>query len=119
MKALNGHTLDELPPVEQWDCTTCGDCCRAFGIIEVQETEKVPRRFTLPTTQGYRAMGSQGFACICLQPNELCSIYEDRPASCRNFIKGSQMCRLARLRALTIRPLERQLGYVTEVRRHV
>ena len=54
---------------------------------------------------GVRCMNQRGNgACIALDAaTQLCTIYEDRPQTCRDFARGENLCRLT-----LARPLARQ-----------
>ncbi|MEM8867845.1 MAG: YkgJ family cysteine cluster protein [Verrucomicrobiota bacterium] len=93
----------------EYDCTCCGACCRSFPIFanasdaqrepkiqsetralpqHLQSADKTYQLFPLPFQQG----------CAFLKDNELCRIYETRPAVCRRFTAGSPQCIEARQR---------------------
>src|SRR5258708_6281154 len=101
-----------------YDCRRCGACCLSPGketgyvAVTAEEGNRL-RALALPLVThdggkvflgtetydgpgGARAcvgfVGAPGFPCSC-------TIYEDRPAKCREFEMGSAACRTARLRA--------------------
>ncbi len=94
---------------EEFDCTDCGACCRCYPIFaSAQDAEREPqlkercvrvdnflgkgevayRMYPLANTEG----------CAFLGANQLCGIYESRPAVCRSFESGSEQCVRARER---------------------
>jgi Fe-S-cluster containining protein len=80
-------------------CKRCGACCRVFGVVEVTEADKVPKKLTVPCELGYRRMKTKGFVCRCLKGDAECGIYVIRPIVCRRFRPGSVLCKMARRKA--------------------
>jgi len=79
-----------------FDCSTCGACCRAFGIVEIVEADEVPEELTIITELGYYRMKPDGFTCCCLGANNHCKIYPERPMVCRRLVVGGDLCLMAR-----------------------
>ena len=103
------------------DCLSCGACCReAYDTVEVAPRDPARARHAalmVPRQGGYD-MARQDSRCIALSGGErlerrgrpakslpvyqpsaepfLCSIYEERPKTCRQFTRGSQHCLTAR-----------------------
>jgi len=84
------NALDDFPP-----CAGCGSCCHLVveltpGIDDVPEELVVER-------EGVRCMDQRGSgACMALDPfTRLCTIYERRPKTCRDFNRGEPLCRKA------------------------
>ena len=90
---------------ELLDCTTCGACCESGeGHILILEEDLVLWRrqgrhdLADHTDEGHfgaRAFPTRGGACVYLtRPGgrSLCSIYEDRASTCREFQAGSWQC---------------------------
>ena len=78
------------------DCLACAACCKAFGIVEITDADiQVPIELTAITELGYRRMITIGFDCICLQPDNKCSIYERRPRICHSLMRGGELCKMA------------------------
>ncbi len=77
----------DLPP-----CAGCGRCCHL--VVELREGDVVPEEFVVER-EGARCMDQQGDgACVALDPvTRLCTIYEDRPQTCRDFHRGEPLCR--------------------------
>jgi Fe-S-cluster containining protein len=81
---------------EQIDCTACANCCRvATARIIERDVEPLARHLGVPparfVAEYTEESGDEGrilkrtpTGCIFLQEN-LCSVYEARPQSCRNF----------------------------------
>ncbi len=79
----------------QIDCTTCGNCCRSLQ-VEVNETDikRLAARFEI-TPQEFRTryvkQAKEGYLhfasppCPFLSDNNLCTVYEDRPDTCRDY----------------------------------
>lgn len=101
------------PACRRWEaaaelnCLTCGACCReAYDAVEVAEDEAV--NHTQPdfiiTDGNRRKLRRTGLRCAALTggntPYETyaCSIYNDRPSTCRDFTLGSDNCLDARRR---------------------
>ena len=88
MKSINTRNPDDLPA-----CAGCGRCCHLVvelveGVDEVPETMVVEH-------DGVRCMEQRGNgACVALDPlTLLCTIYEARPRTCREFKRGEDLCR--------------------------
>lgn len=101
-------------------CLNCGACCReAYDTVEVAPRDRALRhQALLAERSGGYDMARQEGHCIALsggtrledrgrparslplyRPSEepfLCSIYDDRPTTCRNFTLGSAHCLSAR-----------------------
>jgi Fe-S-cluster containining protein len=81
---------------EQIDCTQCAECCRvATTPVEDREikslakqigvsSETFIRDYTTVDEEGDRILRRTEQGCVFLEGN-LCSIYEGRPATCRNY----------------------------------
>jgi Fe-S-cluster containining protein len=100
-----------------YDCRRCGACCLSpddgdrYVVLEGDEPERL-RRLGLPVFangRGEVCLGTvahdgpgRGRACVALDGAAWfgcgCTVYEDRPARCRQFEMGSVLCRQARLR---------------------
>ena len=77
----------DLPP-----CAGCGRCCHL--VVELRPGDLVPEEFVTEHA-GVRCMDqhSDG-ACVALDPaTRLCTIYADRPQTCRDFSRGEALCR--------------------------
>ncbi|WNV06885.1 YkgJ family cysteine cluster protein [Candidatus Methylospira mobilis] len=91
---------------ELLDCLRCGACCReAYDSVEVELDEPVRvthpdlvlcdgKRCKLKRTEQNRCQALNGGGA----PTEAyaCSIYEDRPRTCREFERGGAHCLAAR-----------------------
>lgn len=101
LKPLSGAQIDQifLPIAEEvtkrTDCTQCGNCCRALEPgISADEAGKLAslrqmstEAFTHEFTKKEPGTGLQFMShlpCIFFD-GRLCTIYEDRPASCHDF----------------------------------
>lgn len=102
------------------DCLSCGACCReAYDTVEVGPRDRALRHAELLVTRtGGYDMARQDRHCIALSGGErlprrgrpertlplyrpsqqpfVCSIYDDRPTTCRDFTLGSAHCLTAR-----------------------
>lgn len=98
--------------VTQDTCTSCGACCVEAGHVAVRPSDPTPAANTRPT----RGLGLERQVAIDLGPRCLkkgpggrctalrgtvgervgCSIYDRRPAVCRQFEPGSEGCLEAR-----------------------
>jgi len=74
-------------------CAGCGKCCHL--VVELRPlVDDVPEEMVVER-EGVRCMDQQGDgACVALDPNtRLCTIYERRPQTCREFRRGESLCR--------------------------
>jgi hypothetical protein len=94
-------------PAAELDCLTCGACCReAYHAVDVTSREAVNKRHPdmVVVSGGHRKLRREGDRCAALcgghAPTEAyaCSIYADRPRTCRDFTLGSENCLDARRR---------------------
>lgn len=94
-------------PAAELNCETCAACCReAYQSVEVAAREPVNVRHPdLVVRAGRRrTLRRVGSRCAALAgdggPAEpyRCTIYEDRPRSCRDFLRGGPHCLDARRR---------------------
>jgi len=94
-------------PADELDCLTCGACCReAYHSVEVSAREAVNKRHPdmVLVHDTHRKLRRDGERCASLAggraPTERygCTIYEDRPRTCRDFTLGSENCLDARRR---------------------
>lgn len=79
-----------------YNCLDCGACCRVFGVVEINQNDDVPSELRVQTELGYERMVTVDFVCVCLCLNNQCSIYDKRPAVCRLFQVGGNLCEMAR-----------------------
>ncbi|MGZ8242528.1 YkgJ family cysteine cluster protein [Methylomagnum sp.] len=94
-------------PAAKLDCQTCGACCReAYDSVEISAREPVNKRHPelVLSFDTHRKLRRDGNRCAALSggrtPHEAyaCTIYEDRPRTCREFTLGSENCLDARRR---------------------
>lgn len=92
---------------DELDCQTCGACCReAYDAVEVSRRDPVVRLHPelILERDTHLKLKRTGSRCAALQggnaPTEAfaCSIYPDRPATCRQFERASLNCLDARQR---------------------
>lgn len=78
----------------QIDCTTCGNCCRTLQIVvDDSDIARLSRRLGLTLkafAQRYVRVAEDRVKhlptpCPFLDPDNRCTVYEDRPQSCRDF----------------------------------
>ncbi len=92
-----------------YDCMACGACCRCFPIFasatDAQREPRIQRETRkledhLVTEDKAYQMYPLPFLeqCAFLKDDQLCQIYETRPAVCRRFEAGSAQCIEARQR---------------------
>lgn len=99
-------SLRPLPPLPWWSgglpfqCTQCGECCRARGayqFVYVGKEERralarflgldsaaFTRRYTVRDPSGYRTLRFSGGACIFLRDNR-CRVHPAKPVQCRTW----------------------------------
>lgn len=92
------------------DCQTCGACCRAaYHSVEVSRRDPVVKaQPSMILDRGsYLEIRRQGDRCAALEGGVIehgtttryhCTIYDDRPRTCRDFTLGSAHCLTARRR---------------------
>ena len=80
-------THPDLPP-----CAGCGRCCHL--VVELRPGDLVPEAMVV-VHDGARCMDQRGDgACVALDARtRLCTIYDDRPQTCRDFARGESLCR--------------------------
>lgn len=73
-------------------CAGCGRCCHL--LVELAPGDDVPESLVVEHA-GVRCLDQHGDgACVALDPvTRLCTIYERRPQVCRDFQRGSNLCR--------------------------
>ena len=113
------HVRAEWPACERWegalDCQACGACCRAaYDCVQVSPRDPVRKKHpSLVVVRGpYLEIERRGDRCAALSGGAVerasdgtatftpyvCTIYEDRPRSCRLFENGGEHCLTARRR---------------------
>lgn len=94
-------------PMMELDCQTCGACCReAYDSVEVSRRDPVVRSHPelILERDTHLKLRRTGSRCAALEggntPAEpfACSIYPDRPATCREFERAGLNCLQARQR---------------------
>jgi hypothetical protein len=92
------------------DCQTCGACCRAaYHSVEVAHRDPVikARPEMIVDRGSYLEIRRTGDRCAALEGGAIehgtttryrCTIYDDRPRTCRDFTLGSAHCLTARRR---------------------
>jgi Fe-S-cluster containining protein len=63
-------------------------------VVVLRTGDVVPEELVV-THDGVRCMDQHGDgACVALDPaTQLCTIYADRPQTCRDFNRGEKLCR--------------------------
>jgi Putative zinc- or iron-chelating domain len=94
-------------PADTLECGSCGACCReAYHAVEIAPREAVLKHHPeLVVVEGSRRkLRREGERCAALDGGTdptapySCSIYPDRPRTCRDFTRGSAHCLDARRR---------------------
>jgi hypothetical protein len=92
------------------DCQTCGACCRAaYHSVEVSRRDPVVKAqpAMIVDRGSYLEIRRTGDRCAALEGGAIergtttryhCTIYDDRPRTCRDFTLGSAHCLTARRR---------------------
>ena len=95
-------------PAVELNCQTCGACCReAFDCVEVGARESVVKLHPdmlihADNASRQHKLKRNGERCAALLGGEAkdplyrCTIYDDRPRTCRDFTRGSDNCLQAR-----------------------
>jgi Fe-S-cluster containining protein len=75
-------------------CAGCGRCCHLA--VQLRPGDEVPEHL-VAVHGGLRFMDQRSDgACMALDPGtRLCTIYADRPQTCRDFRRGEVLCRKA------------------------
>ena len=73
-------------------CAGCGQCCHL--LVELRPGDDVPEDLVVEH-EGVRCLDQHGDgACVALdRATRLCTIYERRPQTCRDFTRGEALCR--------------------------
>ena len=87
---------------EEPECLDCAACCGpAFDAVEVGRRDPFrrlqPQLCTVRDGHLQVARTAENF-CVCLQADNRCEAYADRPRTCRDFEKGGANCLFARRR---------------------
>jgi Fe-S-cluster containining protein len=85
--AIRGRAESGVP------CGDCNACCRSRYFIEIKPSDAAARRripaaliFDAPgAPAGYQVLGYDGEGRCPMLKGGVCSIYEDRPATCRTY----------------------------------
>jgi len=95
--------------VVAFDCTRCGACCRDNDVVlgardvrrlaESGQSALRARRLVRYQAGKLRLAQAPSGACVFLQRDRSCAVYEARPAACRAFPMGSESCLSARAAA--------------------
>ncbi len=80
-------------PVVVPPCAGCGVCCHLLVEL-LPGDDHVPEAYIVEHS-GVRCMDQHGDgACVALDPEtRLCTIYDQRPQTCRTFERGAELCR--------------------------
>ena len=72
-------------------CAGCGRCCHL--VVELRAGDLVPAEM-IAVHAGARCMDQNGNgACVALdRATRLCTIYDARPQTCRDFNRGEALC---------------------------
>lgn len=84
-----------------YDCTTCANCCKTISpILKNRDITRLAAFFKMKPggfTEKYLKTDSDGdfvmqqTPCPFLDPNNLCSVYEQRPEACRKYPHTSSL----------------------------
>jgi hypothetical protein len=101
-------TKTDAPACERWegalDCHACGACCReAFHTVLLRRGDllRKKRPDLVTMIDGKPEMPRPDGLCPALAKDPrgwACTVYEDRPTSCRDFAMGGEACLTARRR---------------------
>jgi hypothetical protein len=110
-QADGAAVASEWPGCSRWeaalDCQDCGACCRAaYHSVTVEPRDPVVRLHgrLIEDRGSYLEIRRKGDRCAALEGGETaespfaCSIYLDRPETCRDFELGGENCLIARRR---------------------
>jgi hypothetical protein len=107
-RVAGARTRSDAPACAHWegalDCHACAACCReAYGLVEIGRREPIARvhPHLVVDVGGRVALARNGDRCAALADGERgwrCTVYEDRPRTCREFKVGGRHCLEARRR---------------------
>ena len=81
--------VDELPA-----CAGCGSCCHLVVELVPGTDDGVPGEHVVERAGAFFMDQRGNGACVALDPaTRLCTIYERRPQTCRDFARGEPLCR--------------------------
>jgi Fe-S-cluster containining protein len=83
-------TLNDHPDIPA--CAGCGQCCHL--VVALREGDLIPEELVVEHA-GVRCMDQRSDgSCLALDlSTRLCAIYDERPQTCRDFSRGSDLCR--------------------------
>lgn len=78
-------------------CARCDAVCCRLTVVLMPD-DNVPAHLTTTTPQGLHVMDRHDDGwCAALDPLQMCcTIYEQRPATCRRFVMDGPYCRASR-----------------------
>jgi len=78
-------------------CQRCAAVCCRLTVVLMPE-DRVPAHLTTTTADGLHVMArAEDGWCVGLDPVRMCcSIYEQRPSTCRRFVMDGPYCRATR-----------------------
>jgi hypothetical protein len=106
-RPANARVRDEWPACDRFeaelDCQGCSACCRdAYDAVEISRREPMITRHPalVDRSNGRLRIVRAGDRCAALEGSGpyACTIYDDRPRTCREFEVGSDHCLDARRR---------------------
>jgi hypothetical protein len=80
-----GSHITSTPSNDIPACAGCGRCCHL--VVELRAGDRVPEEFVVEHA-GVRCLDQRGDL-----RTRLCTIYDTRPQTCRDFARGSDLCR--------------------------
>jgi Fe-S-cluster containining protein len=91
------------PHFDERECARCGACCReGFDVVTVGADELLRHPKLVSASSLGRVLARPGGRCVALSGGQgtafRCSIYPERPRSCREFEVSGDACLLARRR---------------------
>lgn len=122
----------------QIDCTLCANCCRTMNpVVDEEDVARLAKRMRLNPKhfkERYVFRDEWGHDCIRGAPcpfldGTRCSVYDDRPKSCRDFpyfdkpgfrqrmIMMVSNCSVCPITFNTVERLKRDLGFLDRLRR--
>ena len=94
-------------PAVELDCQTCGACCReAYHAVDISPRDSILKQHPelVVIADNHRKLKRDGNRCAALNGGYdplgryVCSVYDQRPKTCRDFSRGSANCLDARRR---------------------
>lgn len=92
-------TVDIGDDPNTFGCRRCGCCCKIGFLIEIFPEDNVPEHLTETVFEDgkpIKAMKGSREVCVAFDEEKGCTIYNQRPTVCREFVPNNSSCQVAR-----------------------